>query len=158
MQQCVCVCLSVFNISNWQSKSYLLKAFIKKTDRKHMFWFVWLWKNSKITINYDKFIVTHKKIPMPHTHTKGNITVTKVVIIVVVFRPVFKGTYVWRHSLSDNTINTFIILLHPAETVHVVQIILVEQQTTLTEIKTRAEQYFTCSEDSDHRIAANSKV
>lgn len=68
------------------------------------------------------------------------------------------GTYVWRHSLSDNTMNTFIILLHPAETVRVVQIILVEQQTTLTEMKTRAEQYFTCSEDSDRRIAADSKV
>lgn len=102
---------------------------------------------------------THKKNSnATHTHTKGNITVTKVVVVVVVFRPVFKGTYVWRHSLSDNTINTFIILLHPAETVRVVQIGLVEQQTTLTEIKTRVEQYFTCSEDSDHRIAANSKV
>lgn len=116
-------------------------------------------KKSKITINYDKFIVTytHTKKNSNATHTKRNITVTKVVVVVV-FRPVFKGTYVWRHSLSDNTINTFIILLHPVETVHVVQIILVEQQTTLTEIITRVEQYFTCSEDSDHPIAANSKV
>lgn len=103
---------------------------------------------------------THKKkVPMPHTRTQKETSQLQKL------SSSSSGLCSKAHMFGDircldNTINTFIILLHPAETVRVVQIILVEQQTTLTEIKkkNRVEQYFTCSEDSDHRIAANSEV